>query len=41
MSASSVNAAVAKAVKSNLTFVADGAQVSTLPSYEKIAQLLN
>lgn len=41
VTASSVNAAVAKAVKSNLTLVVEGGQISTLPSYDKITQLLN
>lgn len=41
VTAASVNAAVAKAIKSNLTFVAEGAQVSSIPSYDKITQLFN
>lgn len=41
VTASSVNAAVAKAIKSNLTFVVEGGQVSNVPSYDKISQLFN
>lgn len=41
VTASSVNEAVSKAVKGKLTFVAEGGQVTTVPSYDKITQLFN
>lgn len=41
VTAASVNEAVSKAVKGKLTFVVEGGEVATLPSYDKVTQLLN
>lgn len=38
---SSVNEAVSRAVKGNLTFVVEGGEVNSVISYDKIRNLLN
>lgn len=41
VTASSLQQALSKAVKGNLTFVVEGGEVSTVPSYDKVSQMLN
>lgn len=41
VTASSVQAAVSKALKSRLTFVVEGGEANTIASYDKVSQLFN
>lgn len=41
VTASSLSEAISKSVKGKLTFVVEGGEVVSVPSYDKISQLLN